>query len=81
MRKMFQMQMPGIDPATQAIFNEIFRASQEADVVDIGNGFTVSTSFTELRTFDPATVTTAQLARVVATLIKDLQRGGATKAT
>lgn len=79
MRKMFQMQMPGVSPETQAVFNEIFKASQEADVVDIGQGFSISTAFTPLRTLDPATATTAQLARFVATLIQDLQRGGATK--
>jgi len=76
MRKMYQMQMAGVPPAVQSIFNEIFNASQEADVVDIAQGFTISNTFTELRSFDPATVTTAQLARFVATFIQDMQRGG-----
>jgi len=80
MRKMFQMQMPGISPEVQAIFNEIFRASQEADLIDIANGFTITNAFTERRSFNTSTVTTAQLAEVLATLISDMKRGGATKA-
>lgn len=79
MRKLYQMPMVGIDQNIQNVFNEIFRASQEADVVDIGNGFTISGSFTETRTLNVAAPTAANIAAVLATLIRDLQRGGATK--
>jgi hypothetical protein len=73
--------MPGVPMNIQSIFNEIFRASQEGDIVDIGGGFTISGSFTETRTLNVTAPTTANIAAVLATLIYDLQRGGATKST
>lgn len=80
MRKLFQMPMVGIPTPIQNIFNEIFRASQEADLVDIGNGFTFNGSFTETRELNVTSPTAANTNAVLATLIRDLQRGGATKA-
>lgn len=79
MRKLYQMQMPGVPAETQAIFNEIFRASQDGDMVDIGNGFTFTGTYVETRTLNLAAPTAANIAAVLATLIRDMQRGGATK--
>jgi hypothetical protein len=79
MRKMFQSQMQGIPPNIQSIFNEIFRASQEADVVDIGNAFTFTGTYVETRALNLTTPTAANIAAVLSTLIRDMQRGGATK--
>lgn len=81
MRKLFQMQMPGVPQNIQAIFNEIFRASQEADVVDIGNAFSFDDPdlYVETRELNLTAPSAANIAAVLATLIKDMQRGGATK--
>lgn len=81
MRKMYQMQMPGVPRETQAIFNEIFRASAEADVVDIGAEFTIDGTYVETRTLDVDTPTAANVAAVLATLLTDLKNGGARKST
>jgi hypothetical protein len=81
MRKMYQMQMPGVPQSVQAIFNEIFRASSEADIVDIGAEYTISGSFTETRTLNVAAPTAANIAAVLATLLTDLKNGGARKST
>jgi len=79
MRKLFQMQMPGVPPNIQSIFNEIFRASQDGDLVDLGQGFTITGTYTETRELDLSTPTAANVAAVLATLITDMQRGGAKK--
>lgn len=81
MRKLYQAQMVGVPLPIQSIFNEIYRASQEADIVDIGAAYTISGSFTPTRTLNVTAPTTANLAAVLATLISDLQSGGATKST
>jgi len=73
--------LTGIRPEIQSVFNQIFRASQEADVVDIGQAFTISGSFTPTRTLNVTSPTLANIAAVLATLISDLQRGGSTKTT
>lgn len=81
MRKLFQSQMPGVPPNIQAIFNEIFSASQENDTADLANAFTISGSFTATRTLNVTSPTVANIAAVLATLITDLQRGGTNKTT
>jgi hypothetical protein len=78
---MFQPQMPGVPPNIQAVFNEIFRASHEADLVDIGQAFTISGTFTETTQLNVTAPTAANTAAVLATLLLYLQRGGATKST
>ncbi len=80
MRKMNAVQMPGVPLAIQSVLNQIFRASQEADVVDIGGAFTISGTFTPTRTLNVTSPTLANAVAVLATLISDLQHGGATKA-
>jgi hypothetical protein len=81
MRKMFQSQMPGVPPNIQNVFNEIFRASQEADIIDIGQAYTFTGSFTKTRQLNVTTPTLANAVAVLATLISDLQSGGSTKST
>lgn len=81
MRKMFQAQMPGVPQPIQDIFNQIFRASAEADVVDIGSEYTVNGTFTEERELNVTAPTAANIAAVLATLLADLKNGGAKKST
>lgn len=81
MRKLYQMQMPGVPMEVQSVFNEIMRASQEGDIIDIGQAYTISGTFTPTRTLNVTTPTAANLAAVLATLISDLQRGGTSKST
>jgi len=78
---MFQAQMLGVPPEIQSIFNEIFRASQEADLIDIGQAFSINGTFTETTQLNVTAPTAANTAAVLATLILYLQRGGATKST
>lgn len=81
MRKMSQPPMPGVPPAIQRIFNMIFAASRDADLVDIAQGFTITGTFTETRTLDVSTATATDVATVLATFLLDCQRGGATRTT
>lgn len=60
------------------MFDEISRASFEADPAVIASDFTV-TNFVETRTLDASTATDTDIANVLATLISDLARGGAKK--
>ncbi len=73
--------MLGVPPEIQSIFNEIFRASQEADLIDIGQAFSINGTFTETTQLNVTAPTAANTAAVLATLILYLQRGGATKST
>lgn len=79
MRKLFQTPMVGVPRNIQEIFNEIFRASQEGDLVDIGNAFTFTGTYVETRDLNLTAPTAANVAAVLSTLIRDMQRGGATK--
>jgi hypothetical protein len=79
MRKLVQSPMVGIPPNIQAIFNEIFRASQDSDIIDIGQAYTISGTFTATRTLNVTSPTLANAVAVLATLISDLQHGGSTK--
>lgn len=79
MRKLKKSQIAGLPPNIQAAFNEIFRASQEADVVDIGGAFTITGTFTPTRTLNVTSPTLANAVAVLATLLSDLQHGGSTK--
>ncbi len=81
MRKLNQLSMPGVPIGIQNTFNEIYRASLEADVVDIGAAFTITGSFTATRNLNVTAPTAANIAAVLATLISDLKAGGATKNT
>lgn len=61
-----------------AALQEIARASVENDPAAIASDFTVS-NYTETRTLDAGTATTADVANVLCTLISDLAKGGAKK--
>lgn len=81
MRKLNQGAFNNLPRELQASFNEIFRASLEADIIDIGQAFIIDGTFTPTRTLNVTTPTTANIAAVLATLISDLQHGGATRTT
>ncbi len=75
------MPMPGVPLNIQNIFNEIFRASQDGAVEDLGSAYTITGTFTATRNLNVTTPTTANIAAVLATLISDLQRGGTSRTT
>lgn len=52
-------------------------ASQENDVIDIASAYTIVGAFTTARTLNTGTATLADVINVIATLITDLQAGGA----
>ena len=81
MRKLYQSNMPGIPPQIQGVFNEIFRASQEADIIDIGQAYTITGAFTPTRSLNVSSPTLANAVAVLATLISDLKAGGTKKTT
>lgn len=76
MRKMSQPPMPTVPLQIQKIFNLIFAASRDADLVDIFGGYTITGTFTPTRTLNVSSPTTANLAAVLATIISDCQAGG-----
>lgn len=82
MRKMSQpSNMQGIPLQIQKVFNQIFAASRDADLVDIFQGYTISGTFTPTRTLNVTSPTTANLAAVLATIIADCQAGGPNRTT
>jgi hypothetical protein len=83
MRPVSLMQKAQIkDPAAQAAFEEIERASRVSDIVTIAQNFKVTNPpATPVRTFDATTPTLATVAQVLATLLSDHQKGGSTRTT
>lgn len=82
MRKVAQVNTAGLqDPAAKALFDEIFRASNENDTIDIANAFTIKGTFTATRTLNVTAPTLANVAAVLATLLQDMQRGGTNRNT
>lgn len=69
-----------IEWLSNAIRN-IERASNENDIVTIAQAFTISAAFTNTRTLDPSAATLAHVRTVLATLISDMQKGGAFRTT
>ena len=78
---MSQRPMPGVALNIQKIFNEIFAASRDADVVDLGMAFTITGTFTETRTLNVEAPTIENVAAVLATLLLDFKRGGQNRTT
>jgi hypothetical protein len=72
-----------LSPELQAIFDEIFRASNENDTVDIANAFNIPATgtYTATRTLNVTAPTLANVVAVLATLLEDLQRGGTNRNT
>lgn len=68
------------DEWVSGIVSEIIEAAREDAAIDAAGAFTIDHSgYTELETFDPATVTLEELARAFATLIKYVQSHGPRK--
>lgn len=67
--------------AVQDAFNEVFRASQDNDTIDIALPYTITGTFTPTRTLNVSSPTLANIAAVLATLLQDFQRGGTSKTT
>lgn len=71
---------PGRDASEwfEAALREIERASQEADVGEIADTYTITTPnpFTPVRALNSSTATLAQLRDVVATLLLDFKARG-----
>jgi len=80
-RKMSQPQMQGVPPEIQKIFNTIFAASKDADLVDIAQAFEITGTYTETRTLNVSAPTLANVAAVFATFLADCQRGGQNRTT
>lgn len=80
---MRKLNMPDLnsvqDPVVRRLFTQIVRASQEADVVDLGQAFTISGTYTATRTLNVTSPSLANIAAVLATFLSDLQHGGSTK--
>jgi len=81
LRKLFAMPMPDVPLNIQNVFNEIFRASQDGAIEDLGSAYTITGTFTATRNLNVTTPTAANIAAVLATLISDLQRGGTSRTT
>lgn len=69
------------DPAVVDALREIELASQEANIVDIAQAFTITGAFTETRELEIGVSTLAETQAFIATLIADLKRGGAFRTT
>lgn len=77
MRKISQpSNIRGLDPQIQKLFNLLFAASRDADLVDIFSGYTVTGTFTPTRNLNVSSPTLANLAAVLATIISDCTAGG-----
>lgn len=84
MRKIAQVNTAGVqDSSVKALFDEIFRASNENDTIDISKAFTIPATGTypATRTLNVTAPTLANVAAVLATLLEDLQRGGTNRNT
>ncbi len=81
MRKINKPNMVGIPDQIQKVFDLIFRASQDADVVDLGQAFTINGSFTPTTQLNVTSPTLANTTAVLATLILYLQTGGPNRTT
>lgn len=64
------------DPIAERKFQEVERASREANPSAIAMDFTITGVYTPLRTLNVGTSTLAQTQAFLATLISDLKAGG-----
>ena len=81
MRKLYPRPLVGVPQPIVAAFSEIVAASQDGDIIDIGQAYTITGTFTITRNLNVTTPTAANIAAVLATLISDLKAGGPTKTT
>lgn len=77
MRKISQPpSLKGLPPQIQRLFNTIFSASLDADLVDIAQGYSFTGTFTPTRNLNVSSPSLANIAAVLATLLSDFQAGG-----
>lgn len=69
------------DPGARAAIREIELASAEGDLLDIAKAYTITGAFTETRVLNVTTPSAANIAAVLATFIRDCQRGGQFRTT
>jgi hypothetical protein len=69
------------DPAIRAALAEIERASHEMNPVDIAQNFSINGTLTVGRTLNVSAQTLAEVYSVLGTLLRDLQKGGASRTT
>jgi hypothetical protein len=67
------------DSAVRAALQEIVTASRLNDLVAIAQNYTITGPVTTTRTLNVPTATASQIASFVATLVLDLQKGGANR--
>jgi hypothetical protein len=67
------------DPAVRAALADIVTASRLNDLVAIAQNYSITGTVTTTRTLNVSTATASQIANFVATLILDLQKGGANR--
>lgn len=67
------------DPAVIAALREIMMSSNLNDIVKIAQNYTITGTLTTTRTLNVSTATQTQIANFLATLITDLQKGGANR--
>jgi hypothetical protein len=67
------------DPAVRAALQDIVTASRLNDLVAIAQNYLITGPVTTTRSLNVSTATTLQIASFVATLILDLQKGGANR--
>lgn len=79
MRRLYARPLPGVPPAIAKMFDEIAAASLDGDIIDIGQAYTITGTFTPTRNLNVTTPTAANIAAVLATLISDFKAGGSTK--
>lgn len=81
MRKLVQPAAINSLSSVQQAFNEVFRASQENDTIDIAQAYSITGTYTPTRVLNVSSPTIANVAAVLATLLADLKRGGTSKTT
>ena len=69
------------DPAVAEALTEIERASNEFNLLDIAQGFTITGTYTETREMEVGVSTLAETQAFIATFINDCKRGGAFRST
>jgi hypothetical protein len=65
------------DPAVATALAELAAASRLNDIVAIAQNFLITGPVTTTRSLNVSTATTSQIANFLATLVLDLQKGGA----
>jgi hypothetical protein len=67
------------DPAVRAALQDLQTASRLNDLVTIAQNYTITGPVATTRSLNVSTATTAHIANFLATLVLDLQKGGANR--